>query len=282
MANKYVGIRDGGKTDEEGALTRLLNMLAGTQNEGIIGTGDFAVTEQGTPTMDVDIATGDIVINYTDYLFHCWSTAVQTLTIGAADPTNPRKDRIVAYVDLTVVDDTNPNNPDAILFKDVQGTPAGSPVEPDDSAVQTAVGSGNPWDELAMIDVAALASSIVDANITDRRGLFQLGGGQGGPQFTVKGDLIVVDDPTPFWVAVRAGTFTAIYARVKTAPTGQALNVRVDKNGVSAGTVSIAAGSTNDSSTGLSISYNAGDYFNIDVTQVGSTVSGSALTCAVA
>lgn len=277
MPDKYVAIRDGGKTNEEGA-TRLLAKLAATQNEGILGTGDFLVEEDDTPSMDVKIAAGDLVIGYLDYFFHVWSTVSQTLTIGNADPSNDRIDRIVAYVDLDVVDDTDSNNPDAILFMDVEGTPAGSPTAPDDAAVQTAVGAGNPWVEIARITVGDAVSSIVNANITDSRPLFRIGGGAGVPPFTAVGNLAVLNNITPYWVAPQAGTITAIYARVKTAPTGAALNLRVNKNGVQVATLSISAGGQNTSSTGLSISYAAGDYFSLDVTQIGSSVPGADLT----
>lgn len=280
MANKYVAIRDGGKTNEEGAQ-RLLAKLAGSQNEGIIGTSDFGVAEESTPDMGVDIAVGDLVIEYNDYFYHCFSKAVQNLTISAADPSNARKDRVVAYVDLSVVDDTNSNNPDAILFADVAGTPAGSPAEPDDSAVQTAVGAGNPWAELAMVDVGAGVTSITDSDITDRRSQFQLGGGAGGAQFALKGDAYVANDLTPYWVATRPGTFISSYVRAKTAPTGADLIVRLNKNGVQITTITISAGSQTGSSTGLSVAYVAGDYFSFDITQIGSTVAGANITAAL-
>lgn len=65
--------------------------------------------------------------------------------------------------------------------------------------------------------------------------------------------------------------------RVKTAPTGQALKVRINRNGVALVTATIAAGST---STGLPVNAacNAGDVLTIDVTQVGSGTAGSSLT----
>lgn len=285
MANKYVGIRNGGKTDEEGALTRLLNKVAGSQNFGKIGTGDFAVTENGTPNMTLTVATGDAVIPYLGYFFHCWITVAQSVNVTTADPTNPRIDRLVAYVDLAVVSSTNSNNPDAIVLKCVAGTPAGSPSRPNDAAVQSSVGAGNPFIDLADVSVPANDTAITNAQLTDTRALFQLGGGVGGIQFTVSGTVAVADDQTPYWVAPKNGTFTVAYARIKTAPTGQALKMRVKKNGVAVtgiNTLDISAGNQSANATGLSISYVAGDYFSFDVTQVGSTVAGADLTLAVA
>lgn len=281
MANKYVAIRNGGKTDEEGALTRLLNKVAGTQNSGKIGTSDFALTQNGTPNMTVNAAVGDLVIPYLGYFFHCWSTAVQVITVAASDPTNPRIDRTVAYVDLSVVSSTTSNNPDAILLKTVAGTPAGSPTRPSDATVQASVGAGNPFIDLGDLAVAAAATTIVNANITDKRGLFQLGGGVGGAQFGIIGTLVVANNLTPYWIAPKSGTFTSVYLQAKTGPTGAALNVRINKNGVSQATPSIAAGATTGNVTGLSIPFVAGDYFSIDITQVGSIVAGADLTAAV-
>ena len=288
MANKYVGIRNGGKTDEEGALTRLLNKVAGSQNFGKIGTNDWRITENGTPNMTVQVATadiGDIVIPYLGYFFHAWCTAAQSVTVPTADPTNPRIDRLVAYIDLAVVQSTTSNNVDAVVLKCVAGTPAGSPSRPNDAAVQSSVGAGNPFIDLADISVPANDTTISNAQITDTRSLFQLGGGVGGIQFGILGTVIVADDQTNYWVAPKNGTFTVAYARIKTAPTGQALKIRVKKNGVAVtgiNTLDISAGAQSANATGLSISYVAGDYFSIDITQVGSTVNGADLTLAIA
>lgn len=276
----YLAIRDGGKTNEEGA-TRLLNKLAGTQNTGIVGASDLLVTQNGTPNMTVNIATGDAVLPINGYFYHGWNDASISKTITTADPSNPRIDRVVAYIDLAVVSSASSNNPNAFLTKVVAGTPAGSPSRPSDVAVQASVGSGNPWINLADVRVEAAVTSILTAKITDTRGLFQLGGGVGGIQFTIGGTLVVANNQTPYWIAPKAGVMTNIYAIVKTAPTGAALNIRINKNGVSAATFSISATSTTGNSTGLSITFAAGDYFSIDITQIGSTIAGADLTVAV-
>jgi len=276
----YLNIRNGGKTNEEGAM-RLFAKLAGTQNKGKVGVTDLAVSQNGTPNMSVNVAAGDIIIPYQNYIYHGWSDAVVNKTVSAADPSNPRIDRVVAYVDLSVVSSASSNNPGALLFAVVAGTPASSPTRPSDPTVQAAVGAGNPFVDLADLAVSAADTSIITSEITDKRALFSLSGGVGGIEFGIPGALTVNNDLTPYWIAPRDGLFTSIYARVKTAPTGQALNMRLNKNGSSAATFSIAAGATNVSSTGLSIAFVAGDYFNFDVTQVGSTLPGSDLTVAV-
>lgn len=278
--SKYLSIRDGGKTNEEGA-TRLFSKLAGNQNKGRVLPGDCEIEENGTPDMSVNIGVGDMIIPHNDYFFHIWLDDVENLAIQPADPSNPRKDRIVAYVDLTVVDDTNSNNPNAWEFAVVEGTPAGSPTLPDDSDVETAIGAGNPFIDIAEIQVGASVTSITNSNIVDMRSLFNLGGGVGGALFGIAGDLSIVSDVSPWWIAPKDGTFTSILARVKTAPTGANLVIRINKNGTELDTITITAGSTNNSKTGLSHSFSQGDYFSIDITQIGSTIAGAGLTVAL-
>jgi len=176
MANPtlYLSHRDGGKSSEE-SMYRLLNKIAGSTNYGIIGSGDLLVSQTSpTPAMTVDIAAGDLVIPYQGYFYYSWVPSVYTLTIAANSSGNARKDAIVAYVDLTVVQSTTSNNPGALKFMDVQGTPAGSPVVPSDSNIQIAIGAGNPFHRIANVNVANGASSIVNANITDTRANFIL------------------------------------------------------------------------------------------------------------
>lgn len=277
MANKYVAIRDGGKTNEEGA-TRLLNKLAGIQNEGALSSADWQVTQKGTPAMAVLVSTGDFIISYLDYFFHVWNTASQEIVVPNADPSNGRIDRIIAYVDLAVVQSTTPNNPDAVVIVDVPGTPAGSPAAPNDAAVQAAVGAGNPWADLSTIAVGAGVSSILNANITDARKLFQLGGGVGGAQFAVTGDLVTGNRVTPYWIAPKNGTFTTALARLVTAPAGANVSIRINKNGVQVATLTINAGSVTATAGTISIPFNAGDYFSMDITGIGSTTPGANLT----
>ena len=98
-------------------------------------------------------------------------------------------------------------------------------------------------------------------------------------------------------LTVRTGTFRiytegnytieTVRASVGTAPTGAALIVDVNKNGTTIYTTQsarpqIAAGA--NSATGNSpavATFAAGDYFTVDIDQVGSTVPGSDLTVTV-
>lgn len=162
----YLATRDGGKTNEEGRFRLSSQILS----EGILGEGDMLVSEKsGTPDMSIDIAVGDILISEGSYNYHGWTDAIENVSVDAADGTNPRIDRVVAYIDKSVVASTNSNNPGALKFKAVAGTPAGSPTAPTDGTVDSSVGAGNPWIELAQLAVATAVSSITDANITDYR-----------------------------------------------------------------------------------------------------------------
>ncbi len=81
----------------------------------------------------------------------------QVLAIAASDPTLPRKDIVI----LRVYDDTfDSSGNDYADVEVVTGTPNASPVEP--SLPSSAL-------KLAVVDVAAAVTQIVDGNITDSR-----------------------------------------------------------------------------------------------------------------
>ncbi len=128
--------------------------------EGIIQPTDLAVSQNGTPNMSVNVAAGRCVVDGDDNaaqgFYLCWNDAVKNVTIAAADPTNPRRDLVVARVrDAFYTGATNAWD----IFV-VTGTPAGSPVDP---AIP------NNALLLARVSVAASATSITNANITDLR-----------------------------------------------------------------------------------------------------------------
>jgi len=75
-----------------------------------------------------------------------------------ADPTNPRNDLVIAQQPDTFYGDANSD----FVVKQVVGTPAGSPVDP------TVTGSQD-YVTLARVRVDALATTIVQAKITDLR-----------------------------------------------------------------------------------------------------------------
>jgi hypothetical protein len=230
-----IAIRNGGKTSERG-FTRLLNKIAGTTDAGVIGSGDLLVTQDGSPDMGVTIAVGDIVIPYLDYFFHGWATSTNALAINSNSSGNPRYTTIVAYEDLTVVSSSNSDNPSAMIFAAIDGTPAGSPVPALDATIQAAIGAGNPFKRLAEVYVANGATSIINANITDVRPIFKLFGlintpvvygeydnGQSGIAITIdwtKGDRQVV--------TLNAASVAISYSG---AQKGQTLRLRIIQDG---------------------------------------------------
>ena len=158
--------------------------------------------------MSVDVAAGLALLEVTttllatNYTFKTWleSTATENVVISTADATNPRKDRIVAKFDMTT--DPNGTSGNIVSIEVVTGTPAGSPSAP--ATPSNAI-------SLAIVDVAAAASSIVDANITDDRSYAQL-------QSTVlldvarksstDSDTEDLQDDSPTWLGTITGTDT--------------------------------------------------------------------------
>lgn len=144
------------------ALVEGVSITTAGGAHGVVGAGDLAVTQNGTPNMSVNVAAGRAIIRSTEassllagaYTF--LNDGTVNVTIAASDPTNPRIDLIVAQIR-----DSNYSGgaTDARLAA-VTGTPAGSPAVPavPDSCVV-----------LCQIAVAALSTTVVNANITDKR-----------------------------------------------------------------------------------------------------------------
>lgn len=138
--------------------------------EGVVGAGDLAVTEKASgANMSVDVAAGAAWVAGDDDAdaqptYRLRNDATVNVTIEAADATNPRIDLVVARVydsQFAGVSDTG-------TIEVVKGTAAGSPSAP--SLPNNAI-------ELAQVAVAAAATSIVTADITDSRTRASVGGG---------------------------------------------------------------------------------------------------------
>jgi len=105
--------------------------------------------------------------------------------------------------------------------------------------------------------------------------------------FAVVGTLTTGTDKAPTIVAPCALAIVKVKVVVKTAPTGAALIVDVNKNGTTifttqGGRPSIAAGDTQDDSDTPDVTALAeGDKLTIDVDQIGSTIAGADLTVEV-
>ena len=105
--------------------------------------------------------------------------------------------------------------------------------------------------------------------------------------FIVDGELAVGDDQTPYLVALEDSIVYEAHARVKTAPTGAALTIQIQRSDDNEGTwdevvaaadFQIAIGAKFDDVTGLSFVLNKNDIIRLNIPQVGSTVAGSDLS----
>ena len=167
MATYAVNLASG-TTDEKGIL-RLLGMLLSTS--GVLKSTALQVTAQGTPTMQLNIsgsaaADDAVFITTNGDTYHGWNTTQTTVTIAANSTGNTMIDSVVAYINLGAGIATA-NNPGGLVFTSVRGAAANT--APTSAAIQAAVGSNNPYIELAHITVGNGVSSINSGNITDVR-----------------------------------------------------------------------------------------------------------------
>lgn len=94
-----------------------------------------------------------------------------TVTVSAASSTLARRDTIVLYVDNSVTPTTSVEDNTNNILKGmvVAGTPAQNPTAPNATAIQSAVGAGNPYIILYDIVVPANATNLSTATLYDRR-----------------------------------------------------------------------------------------------------------------
>lgn len=163
----YISNRDGnGKTDEQGHYRLPSIITAGTAL-----LPGLAVTQNSPLGLSVLVAAGDYRIDTGNgYAYHGWNNTSTAVALSTADGSNPRIDSIVIYVDKTAATSASPpNNPGIAKLIKVNGTPNVVPTAPNGATIQSAVGAGNPYIVLADVRVNALATTVTDANITDRR-----------------------------------------------------------------------------------------------------------------
>ena len=160
----YISNRDsGGLTDEKGHLKFLSSSFDGYVLDG------QEVVENSPVGMSVRVSPGNIRIPYTNYAYMGWSEGYTGVSIATADPSNPRVDRVVAYVDRSMTfTESDTNNPSALKYKAVTGTPNAVPSKPSNAAVDTAV-SNNPWVEIGLVKVPSGATDIESSDILDTR-----------------------------------------------------------------------------------------------------------------
>ncbi|WP_407107233.1 hypothetical protein [Rhodococcus aetherivorans] len=99
------------------------------------------------------------------------------ITLSTADASNPRIDSIVCYVDMAVSlpsgtpTSANLDGPGVWKAVKVNGTPNASPVAPNSTAIQAAIGAGKPYFVAHDVRVDAGVTTIAANKITDRRAL---------------------------------------------------------------------------------------------------------------
>lgn len=127
-----------------------------------MSSADLLVTQQPTPTMNVDVAAGSAFVRNDlathGGTYHVYNDATATVAVAASDPTNPRDDLVVAVVR----DSQYFGGTDAWALEVLTGTAAATPADP-------AIPTDGSYLRLARVRVAAGATSITDANITDLR-----------------------------------------------------------------------------------------------------------------
>ena len=161
----YLSNRDSdGKTNEEGHYRFQSKIWTGNILEGM------KVVQNTTPNLTVLVQKGDIRIPYGNYAYLAWSDSDTSVAVTTSNISNPRIDRIVAYIDrsMTFIS-SQTNNPGALKYKAVAGTPSSSPVKATDSVVTNSVGANNPWVEIATLRVNTGVTQVTDTNLTDTR-----------------------------------------------------------------------------------------------------------------
>lgn len=168
---RFVSFLNPSLVDQEG-LHKYLTRLFGPGVATAFNANGWKVTQRGAgANMSVDVAVGDGLLARPsgDYGFWGWTTATENVAVTAANPTNPRIDTVVAWVDTSVTTTGSANSPNALKFQIMAGTPAGSPVAMPDVTIQSTLGVAAAWIKLATINVAAGSTSVVNANISDVR-----------------------------------------------------------------------------------------------------------------
>jgi len=191
--------------------------------EGIIKTDDFEVTEKGTPDMSVDIAKGRAFVqgDQSEWQGHYGirNDATVNKAIAASDPTNPRKDRVIAQV-YDSVDIGGAE--DKYVLEVLTGTPAPSPSAPalPDDAL-----------DLALIDVGNGVTEITNANITNQRSQIEFQN-VGGAEVTIYADklnlAVIVNAANPTYQIDVDADGLNLYNASEEVKHANAVNVTID------------------------------------------------------
>lgn len=162
-------LRSGATAHPEDSVLQLATDLVRVGGVLDLGTDNhWKVSEKGAGAdMSVDIAAGRLFIKGSGNTYPVRNTDTVNEAISSNSSGNPRKDAVVIYIDLAESPTTTADDVAKVAI--VEGTPAASPVAPDDSAIQTSVGGSNPFIRLANVTVAHNETTIDDVDIEDTR-----------------------------------------------------------------------------------------------------------------
>lgn len=136
----------------------------------VASENDYAVNS--VSGMNIVLKTGNGLISTgSGFARRIASDSTNTITIANASASNPRKDAIIAYIDMAVSPSTSvtDNTNNILKFRAVSGSPSSSPSAPSASAITNTIGAGNPYMILHYVDVPTGATSLTNSNITDNR-----------------------------------------------------------------------------------------------------------------
>lgn len=162
----------GGGMHSPAALTQFIrDALDGEVANGmevVAGSGMNVTVKSGTASVGKDPSYDINIIG------------TESVSVGAASPSNPTNTLIVAYVDRDVAGSTavTDNTNDVFKLKAISGAAAATPSDPTASAIQAAIGAANPFIVLARVLKRAGTTSIIDSDITDLRKMITLRDGR--------------------------------------------------------------------------------------------------------
>ncbi len=165
-------IRSGATAHPEDSVLQMAGDLVAEGGVKVFAT-DFKVQEKTIPDLSVDVLSGRAYVQRSSSnVYPVRSTATENKPITSNASGNPRIDTVVLYIDLAAT--PNADGSGVAKLENIEGTPAASPTAPNDTEVGTQIGAANPFMRLADVYVASGATTILNANITDKRQLWEL------------------------------------------------------------------------------------------------------------
>jgi hypothetical protein len=150
--------------------TFLAHLTAMVRRGGLfLPSSAFEASEPDGGGLNVDVDPGVGFVKGAGNAYPVISDSTVVVPINPNASGSPRITSIILAVDVNATPGYEGQGADVADLYTVDGTPAGSPVPPDDAAIQAALGSGVPWERLWDVDVASGASGISNDDLTDRR-----------------------------------------------------------------------------------------------------------------